>query len=76
MSLFDGVNYRGTFTDMSSMSTADKTTLEANGHSRCIRYIRCIKPPARNASVDADLQDAINDGVIIISSAGNSYMEL
>jgi len=29
--------------------------------------------PARVAAVDADIQDAINDGVIVISSAGNSY---
>jgi plastocyanin len=29
--------------------------------------------PVRVAAVDADIQDAIEDGVIIISSAGNSY---
>lgn len=29
--------------------------------------------PARYAALDADIQDAISDGVIVISSAGNSY---
>ena len=73
VSLFDGVNYRGTFTDMSSMSTSQKkTTLEANGHP-VASGTSMYRPPARNAAVDADLQDAINDGVIVIASAGNSY---
>ncbi len=73
VSLFDGVNYRGTFTDMSSMSTSQKkTTLEANGHP-VASGTSMYRPPARNAAIDADLQDAINDGVIVIASAGNSY---
>ena len=29
--------------------------------------------PLRVSSVDADIQDAINDGVIVVASAGNSY---
>jgi subtilisin family serine protease len=73
LSLFDGVSYRGTFTDMSSMSTTEKrTTLEANGNP-CPFGSILYRPPARNAAIDADLQDAINDGVIVIASAGNSY---
>ena len=72
ISIFDGVYYRGTFTDMSSMSTNQKkTTLEANGHP-VVQGTSMYRPPARNAAIDADLQDAINDGVIVIASAGNS----
>ena len=67
------VTYRGTTTDMSSMSnTQKKTTLEANGHP-VASGTSMYRPPARNAAIDADLQDAINDGVIVIASAGNSY---
>ena len=73
VSLFNGVNYRGTFTDMSSMTDSQKkTTLESNGHP-VVLGTSMYRPPARNASIDADLQDAINDGVIVIASAGNSY---
>ena len=73
ISIFDGVNYRGTFTDMSSMTVNQKkTTLEANGHP-VVNGTSMYRPPARDAAVDADLQDAINDGVIVIASAGNSY---
>ena len=32
-----------------------------------------FRAPARVSAVDADIQDAINDGVIVISAAGNSY---
>ena len=49
-----------------------KLTLEDNGVPvPASTYL--YKTPARVAAVDADLQDAINDGVIVISSAGNSY---
>ena len=73
ISISNGVNYRGTFTDMSSLSTNEKkTTLEANGHP-VVSGTSMYRPPARNAAVDADLQDAINDGVIVIASAGNIY---
>ena len=70
-------SYRsGSLTDISSMSTADKVVeLETNGgtpvYFQPANYM--LKPPARVSSVDADIQDAINDGVIVISSAGNSY---
>jgi len=74
-SLFSGINYRGTFTDISSMSNSQKATaFEANGIPCPYGYASILyRVPARNASIDADLQDAINDGVIVIASAGNSY---
>jgi subtilisin family serine protease len=49
-----------------------KTTLEARGvpvPANTFLY----KTPARVTALDADIQDAIDDGVIVISSAGNSY---
>ena len=75
LSLFNAVNYRGTLTDMSSMTDSQKvTTLEANGIPCPYGYASILyRVPGRNSAVDADLQDAINDGVIVIASAGNSY---
>ena len=35
-----------------------------------------FRTPARVAALDADIQDAINDGVIVVSSAGNSYWNM
>ena len=49
-----------------------KARLEDNGVP-VIKHISDIKFLLMNAAVDADVQDAINDGVIVISSAGNSY---
>jgi subtilisin family serine protease len=34
------------------------------------------RTPARAAGVDADIQDAINEGIIIVASAGNSYWDM
>jgi len=74
-SLFSGINYRGTFTDISSMTDSQKATaFEANGIPCPYGYASILyRVPGRNSAVDADLQDAINDGVIVIASAGNSY---
>ena len=66
------VRYRGTTTSLSGTDSAKKTVLEDNGvpvPGSTFLY----KTPARSNAVDADIQDAINDGVIIISAAGNSY---
>jgi hypothetical protein len=69
----NSVTYRGTTTDMSSMNnTQKKTTLESNGCPVPFNtYLRRV--PNRNTAIDADIQDAINDGVIVIAAAGNSY---
>jgi hypothetical protein len=72
LSSITSVTYRGTTTAVSGTDAQRKTTLEANGVPvPAGTYL--YKTPARIAAVDADIQDAINDGVIIISSAGNSY---
>ena len=67
------VRYRGTVTSLSGLTNPQKKTiLEDNGVP--VPYSTIISSvPARQASVDADIQDAINDGVIVISSAGNSF---
>ena len=62
------VTYRGTTTALSGTDAQKKTVLEDNGVPvPANTYL--YRAPFRNAAVDADLQDAINDGVIVISSA-------
>jgi subtilisin family serine protease len=72
LSTLTSVRYRGTTTSLSGTDSQKKTVLEDNGVPvPANTYL--FKTPARVAAVDADLQDAIADGVIVISSAGNSY---
>lgn len=72
LSSLTSVRYRGTVTNLSGTDSEKKTDLEDNGVPvPGGDYL--YKIPARVASVDADIQDAITDGVIVISSAGNSY---
>jgi hypothetical protein len=72
LSLITQITYRGTSSSVTGNNTQKKVYLEA----RSIPVpgtTFLFKVPARVPAVDADLVDAINDGVIIISSAGNSY---
>jgi len=71
----NSVTYRGTTTSLSGTDAARKTVLEANGVP-VPKNTYLFKVPARVAAVDADLQDAINDGVIVISASGNSYWNI
>ena len=72
LSTLTSVTYRGTTTALSGTDAQKKTVLEDNGVPvPANTYL--YKTPARIAAVDADVQDAIADGVIVISSAGNSY---
>ncbi len=67
------VTYRGTTTSLSSLTAVQKKqTLEANGVPVPVNGT-LYRIPARYAALDADIQDAINDGIIVVSSAGNSY---
>ena len=72
------VTHRGTTTNVSGYSaSAKKTFLEDRlvpviGNDPSLGFF-VYRPPARVAAVDADIQDAINDGVIVISAAGNSF---
>jgi hypothetical protein len=65
------VTYRGTTTSVSGTSSQRKAILESNG-CPCTYSSFLFRVPVRITAVDADIQDAIDDGVIVISSAGNS----
>jgi hypothetical protein len=66
------LNYRGTVISVSGTNEQRKATLETYGipvtSSNALK-----KTPARYAALDADIEDAIADGVIIVGSSGNSY---
>jgi hypothetical protein len=67
------VSYRSILNNLTVLDpTQKKNTLEANGVPVPLENT-LYRVPARYASLDADIQDAINDGIIVISSAGNSY---
>jgi len=72
LSAVTSVTYRGTTTALSGTDAEKRAILEDNGVP-VPGYTYLYLLPARVAAVDADIQDAINDGVIVISSAGNSY---
>lgn len=71
------VTYRGATTSLTGLATSTVVSiLEANGvpvpaSGLASPYLYRI--PARYAALDADIQDAIDDGLIVVSSAGNSY---
>lgn len=73
LSQVTSVTYQGTTTSLSGLATSIKAaTLQSNGVPvPAGTYL--YKIPARYTALDADIQDAIADGVIVISSAGNSY---
>ena len=67
----DSVNYRGTTTTMTGTASERKALLEARGvPCRLGNFV--YKLPSASTALSADIEDAINDGVIVISSAGNS----
>ena len=72
LSTLTSVTYRGSTTALSGTDAQKKTVLEANGVP-VPGNTYLFRAPARVSAVDADIQDAINDGVIVISAAGNSY---
>ncbi len=76
LSSISSVTYRGVTTSLSGLTTAQKKTqLELKGVPvPAGTYL--FRTPARVAALDADIQDAIADGVIVVSSAGNSYWNI
>ena len=67
-------NYRGTTVDWSGMANDLFRKVSAEDNGIPVPYNTYLyRTPFRSASVEADIQDAIDDGVIIISSAGNSF---
>jgi Subtilase family len=73
LSSVTSVTYRGNTTDLSGLTTEQKKdSLETLGVPVPFNtYL--YKIPARVAALDADIQDAINEGIIVVASAGNSY---
>ena len=72
LSSAESVNYRGTSTSLTGTDAEKKAVLESKRvpvpeHT----YLKSM--PVRVTSVDADIQDAIDDGVIVVGAAGNSY---
>ena len=68
-----GVTFRGAFTDISALSTANKRiSLEQNGVP--VPYSTYLyRMPYTYPALNADVADAIADGVIVVAAAGNSY---
>jgi hypothetical protein len=72
VSAVTSVTYRGVTTAVTGTDADKKVTLEANGVPVPFdSYL--YRPPYRYPALDADIQDAIAEGIIVVSSAGNSY---
>lgn len=69
------VSYRGVVKSVSGSSSARKATLESNGVP-VVSGTSIYRTPATYAALNADIEDAIADGVIIVASAGNSYWNI
>ena len=67
------VTYRSNTVDLTGLTDeVKKLTLENMGVP--VPYNTYLyRVPARVSALDADIQDAINEGVIVVGSAGNSY---
>ena len=75
LSSITSVTYRGVTTSVTGTTANRKTILEANDVP--VPFSTYLyRTPARAAGVDADIQDAINEGIIIVASAGNSYWNM
>jgi len=74
--LLTGINevtYRGSTTNLVGLTTADKrTALENNGVPVPAGNF-LYRTPARFTPMEADIADAVDDGIIVVASAGNSY---
>ncbi len=76
LSSINSVGYRGSVVNLTTLNDADKkTALEQNGvpvpFNTFLSYV-----PGRVAALEADMNDAINDGIILVGSAGNSYWQI
>lgn len=75
LSSITSVTYRGVTTTLTGTDAEKKIVLEANGVP--VPFGTYLwQTPARIASIDADIQDAINDGVIFIGAAMNSFWRI
>lgn len=75
LSGISSVTYRGTTIGLSGLTTSQKRQiLESNGVP--VPYTNFLTGiPSRQTSVDADVVDAIADGVLVLAAAGNGYWQ-
>ena len=66
------VTYRGNTTQVTGTDPERKIILEANGVPVPFNTT-LYRVPYRYSIIEADIQDAIADGIIMVGSAGNSY---
>lgn len=69
---YSAINYRGTTT---TYTTESPPVRVASFEARGVPCAGVVVPPipARNPALDADVQDCINDGIIMVGAAGNNY---
>jgi subtilisin family serine protease len=67
------VTYRGTTTDLNGLTNAQKKVILENNGVPVPNESVLHLTPARVAALDADVIDAINDGLIVLGASGNSY---
>jgi subtilisin family serine protease len=67
------VTYRGTATSLADLTNAQKKVILENNGVPVPSETYLSLTPARVAALDADVIDAIADGLIVIGSSGNSY---
>lgn len=72
LSSITSVTYRGVTTALSGTDADKKTILEANG-APVPNNTYLYRTPYTYAALNADVADAIADGVIVVAAAGNSY---
>ena len=73
LSEISSVTYRGSVTNLTGLSDVDKRTeLESNGVPVPLGN-KLYRIPARVTALDLDIADAINDGIIVVGAAGNSF---
>jgi hypothetical protein len=73
LSNITSVNYRGLTIDLTGLSDVTKKTLLEERGVPVPANTYLYRMPARVSALDADIQDAINEGIIVVGSAGNSY---
>jgi len=69
------VTYLGTTTSVTGIDFNRKSILEANGVPVPLGT-SLLRTPSYYPALNADVIDAINDGVIVVASAGNSYWNI
>lgn len=70
------VTYRGTTTNLTGLTNQNKKIILENNGVPVPANTFLSDIPARYAPLEADIQDAIDEGVVIVSSAGNSFWNI